>query len=79
MNKDIQEGGWKVLKGRMQAEWGKLTDQDLEQLKGNMKALAGKLQVYYGKAKQNVQQEIDAFKERLKKDDAGYEDYFAEK
>ena len=77
MNKDIEQGGWKVLKGRMQAQWGKLTDQELEELKGNMQSLAGKIQVYYGKTKQNIEQEIADFRASLKKDNISDDEYFS--
>ena len=30
MNKDIIEGNWKQLKGKVQQQWGKLTDDDFD-------------------------------------------------
>jgi len=30
MNKDVFKGDWKMLKGKIKEEWGKLTDDELE-------------------------------------------------
>lgn len=61
MNKDRVEGNWKQLKGRAQQQWGKLTDDDLDQINGKRTELAGKIQERYGKAKEEVEKEIDDF------------------
>ena len=34
MNWDRIEGNWKQFKGRARQQWGKLTDDELEQVKG---------------------------------------------
>ena len=34
MNKDIFEGNWKQLKGKVQEQWGKLTNDDLDVIEG---------------------------------------------
>jgi uncharacterized protein YjbJ (UPF0337 family) len=34
MNKDTLKGQWKQLKGNVRKQWGKLTDDDLEQIHG---------------------------------------------
>jgi len=31
LNRDILEGNWKQLKGRAKQQWGKLTDDELDQ------------------------------------------------
>ncbi len=48
MNEDIIAGNWKQLKGRIQAQWGDLTDDDFQVAKGNAEYLTGKLQERYG-------------------------------
>ncbi len=35
MNKDIFEGKWDEVKGKMKQAWGKLTDNDLKVIEGN--------------------------------------------
>jgi len=41
MNWDRIEGNWKQFKGRVQSQWGKLTDDDLDVIKGDRDRLAG--------------------------------------
>ena len=48
MNWDIIEGKWTEYKGKAQAQWGKLTDDDLDVIKGRRVELAGKIQQRYG-------------------------------
>lgn len=62
MNKDIIEGKWEQAKGNVQKQWGKLTDDDLDVIKGDVKILAGKLQEKYGWSKEEVEKELDNYK-----------------
>ncbi|MGB7917857.1 MAG: CsbD family protein, partial [Rhodomicrobium sp.] len=48
MNWDQIAGDWKQFEGRAQKQWGKLTNDDLQQAKGDQKILAGKIQERYG-------------------------------
>jgi len=61
MNWDRVEGNWKQLKGQVQAQWGKLTDDDLDFVKGKRTELAGKLQERYGIAKDEADKQIDTW------------------
>lgn len=65
MNQDIIQGKWKQLKGTLKAKWGKLTDDDLDQLEGNQQYLSGKLQERYGWAKDEADREIREFQKTL--------------
>ena len=47
MNWDIVEGKWREMKGSVQAQWGKLTDDDIDEIEGNREKLAGKIQAEY--------------------------------
>jgi uncharacterized protein YjbJ (UPF0337 family) len=67
MNKDIGEGNWKELKGKIRAKWGKLTDDEIETLKGNLDQLTAKIQKTYGLAKDKAEAEFKAFKNTFKK------------
>ena len=44
MNSDRIEGNWKELKGKVQQQWGKLTDDDLDVVEGRRTELVGKIQ-----------------------------------
>jgi uncharacterized protein YjbJ (UPF0337 family) len=61
MNKDTLKGQWKQLKGKVRKQWGKLTDDDLDQIHGDAEILAGKIQERYGRAKDDAQREVDRF------------------
>ncbi len=39
MNWDRVEGNWKQIKGRVQEQWGLLTDDDLDQIAGRRELL----------------------------------------
>ncbi|WP_163846757.1 CsbD family protein [Pseudooceanicola aestuarii] len=61
MNWDRIEGNWKQFKGNVQEEWGKLTNDDLDQAQGNRQQLVGKIQERYGVAKDEAERQVDAF------------------
>lgn len=61
MNTDIIGGKLKQLKGFLQEKWGKLTDDDIDQIQGRKDVLVGKLQEKYGYTKERAQQEADEF------------------
>jgi uncharacterized protein YjbJ (UPF0337 family) len=47
MNWDRIEGNWKQLRGKVQQQWGKLTDDDLTTVQGRRIELVGKIQERY--------------------------------
>jgi uncharacterized protein YjbJ (UPF0337 family) len=59
-------GKWTELKGQVRNQWGKLTDDDLEQIKGNRDILVGRLQQRYGLAKDEINRQIDEWANDLK-------------
>lgn len=58
MNWDRIEGNWKQVVGKAKAQWGKLTDDDLDVVAGRREQLAGKIQERYGIAKDEVDKQI---------------------
>ena len=64
MNKDTFEGNWKQFKGKVQEEWGKLTDDDLDIVEGKREQLAGRLQERYGLTKDAAERQIEEFERR---------------
>lgn len=61
MNRDQLSGQWKQIKGEAQRMWGKLTNDDLDQINGNATKLIGRLQERYGYAKEQAEAELDRF------------------
>lgn len=59
MNQDEFEGKWKQLRGETRAWWGKLTDDDVEQVGGKFEKLVGVIQEKYGYARQQAETEVD--------------------
>jgi uncharacterized protein YjbJ (UPF0337 family) len=66
MNTDIIQGKWHQLKGSAKAQWGKLTDDELDQVNGEAEKLVGLVQERYGYARQRAEQEVDSFFARQK-------------
>jgi len=61
MNWDRIEGNWMQFKGKARQQWGKLTNDDLELVKGKRTELAGRLQERYGIAQDEADREIDSW------------------
>ena len=59
MNWDTIAGNWKQFQGKARQQWGKLTDDDLELVKGKRDELAGRIQERYGIAKDEAERQID--------------------
>ena len=55
MNADTLKGQWHQLKGEVKTQWGKLTDDDLDQVAGHSEKLIGKLQERYGYQKDEAE------------------------
>ena len=64
MNQDVLKGKWMQLKGEVRTQWGKLTNDDLDQIEGNTEKLVGKLQERYGYAREKAQEEYDRWMKR---------------
>jgi uncharacterized protein YjbJ (UPF0337 family) len=63
MNWDIVQGNWKQFKGNVKAQWGKLSDDQLDVIDGKRVELAGKIQEAYGLTKEDAEKQIKAFEE----------------
>ena len=59
MNWDPIEGKWRQLKGDVLVKWGKLTDDDLDQIAGKREVLVGILQERYGRKRDEVERDVD--------------------
>jgi uncharacterized protein YjbJ (UPF0337 family) len=61
MNWDRIEGNWKQFKGQARQQWGKLTDDELEQIKGHREELVGRIQERYGIARDEAERQVRAW------------------
>ncbi len=66
MDADILKGKWKEIKGGIKEKWGKLADDELTELEGNIEKLLGLLQKRYGYTKEKARQEYDEFMSRYR-------------
>jgi uncharacterized protein YjbJ (UPF0337 family) len=64
MNRDVLEGKWKQLRGKARQQWGKLTDDQLDQINGSYDRLIGFLQEQYGYSVDKARMEVDNFLQR---------------
>lgn len=64
MNRDTLKGQWTQLKGKVREQWGKLTDDELDQIQGNTEMLLGKLQERYGRSREEAEKELDRWLEQ---------------
>lgn len=60
INKDIIQGKWNEIKGQIRKTWGKLTEDEVEQTKGDLTELGGLIQRRYGESKEQYQEKMDS-------------------
>jgi uncharacterized protein YjbJ (UPF0337 family) len=63
MNRDIAKGNFTQLKGKIKQQWGKLTDDEIDQMEGNAEILAGKLQERYGLNRDDAERQAKEFRD----------------
>jgi uncharacterized protein YjbJ (UPF0337 family) len=63
MNEDTMAGNWKELKGRIREQWGRLTDDELDQVEGKWEQLSGIVQKQYGISRDEAEVQIARFRE----------------
>jgi uncharacterized protein YjbJ (UPF0337 family) len=65
-NQDIIKGKWRQLKGDVQAQWGKLTDDDMDVIDGNREKLLGRIQETYGIARDEAEKQVSSWEKNIK-------------
>lgn len=65
MNQAILEGKYRQMRGAMQEEWGKLTDDDIRMFVGKTDRLVGKLMERYGYTREQAEDQVDQFLDRF--------------
>ena len=64
MNWDQVKGNSKQFRGKVQEQWGRLTDDELDVIDGRRDILIGKVQERYGISKERAEQQIEDFEAR---------------
>lgn len=64
MNRDELMGKWKQIRGEIKQQWGKLTDDELDQVEGSYDILVGKIQEKYGQSREEVERSLDEMLEK---------------
>lgn len=68
MNWDQIEGNWKRVRGRVRERWGKLTDDDLDVIRGKRDQLVGAVQKRYGVAREEASRTVEEWRKKLRLD-----------
>lgn len=53
------KGNWKQFKGEVKKQWGRLTDDELDQIEGERDKLIGLIQERYGETQHEVERQVD--------------------
>ena len=64
MNRDRIEGNWKQLRGKVREQWGKLTDDQLDQIAGKRDQLVGRIQETYGIERDEAERQVTDWESR---------------
>jgi uncharacterized protein YjbJ (UPF0337 family) len=66
IDENLLKGKWNQIKGQIKQQWGDLTDDDIDRIRGNREEMIGVLQEKYGKSEAEAEQEIDQFLKAFK-------------
>lgn len=64
MDRNVGKGAFHQIKGKIKQQWGKLTDDEIDEMEGNAEILAGKLQQRYGLSREDAEQQAREFRTR---------------
>ncbi len=64
MNADQLKGQWLQFKGELKQQWGKFTDDDLQQIGGVYDTFVGKVQERYGDKKSEIMKWADSWHQK---------------
>lgn len=59
------QGNWKQLKGKVKAQWGHLTDDQIDTIDGRREELLGRIQEAYGVGKDEAERQVRDFERSL--------------
>jgi uncharacterized protein YjbJ (UPF0337 family) len=64
VNRDTLKGQWLQIKGKVREQWGKLTNDDVDQIQGNAEQLIGMVQERYGRSREQAEREVNLWLDR---------------
>jgi uncharacterized protein YjbJ (UPF0337 family) len=64
MNNDRVAGNWKQFTGKIKEQWGKLTDDDLDVIKGKRDQLLGRIQERHGVHQDEAERQVTDWHKR---------------
>ncbi len=59
MNWNTVEGNWTQMRGEVKRQWGKLTDDELDEISGNFDKMVGKIQAQYGISREEAERQVN--------------------
>lgn len=65
MNWDQIEGNWTQLKGKAREQWGELSDDEVQEAKGEREQLLGLIQKKYGVAREEAERQVSKWQNDL--------------
>lgn len=68
MNREQMAGNWRVMRGKVKEQWGRLTNDDLDVIQGKHDQLVGKIQQRYGKQQDQVERDVDRWLDTVEPD-----------
>lgn len=60
------QGAWTQSKGAVKEQWGKLTDNDVQEIAGRREVLVGKLQTRYGISREEAERQVGGFESKYR-------------
>ena len=64
MNKHTLEGNWQKTKGKIKEQWGRLTDDEIDEINGQAEQLAGAIRKHYGRTLDEARREVELWRRR---------------
>jgi uncharacterized protein YjbJ (UPF0337 family) len=64
MNWDRVAGNWKQFRGVVKEQWGKLTDDQLDEIAGKRDQLVGRIQKAYGVGRDDAERQVSEWESR---------------
>jgi uncharacterized protein YjbJ (UPF0337 family) len=74
MNWEQVKGNWNQVKGQVKKQWGKLTDDQLDVIKGNRDILVGRIQEAYGITREEAERQVHGWEGQYEGKYGGYTD-----